>query len=108
MLNITIRRKAKQFSKLVRHSALTPLAGEVRKPVLTGNGDLGLTFIGPSSFFLQLGGKNLAIDPNFARWLVVLKRQRRPGVRIKKPPPPAYRVLPHPPQGHPPKPSPRA
>jgi hypothetical protein len=76
MLNITIRKKAKQFSRLVRHSALTPLQGEVRKPVLAENGDLGLTFIGHSGFFIQMGGKNVVIDPNFARWLVVLKRQR--------------------------------
>ena len=26
---------------------------------------------------------NVLIDPNFARWLFVLKRQRRPGLRIK-------------------------
>lgn len=87
MLNITIRRKAKQFGKLVRHSALTPRTGVSRKPVLAQKQQLGITFIGHSSFFVQLGGKNVVVDPNFARWLFVLKRLRRPGLRIADLPP---------------------
>jgi L-ascorbate metabolism protein UlaG (beta-lactamase superfamily) len=87
MLNITLRRKARQFSKLVRHSALTRRTGVTRQPVLAENGELGVTFIGHSSFFVQLGGKNIVIDPNFARWLFVLKRLRRPGLRIGDLPP---------------------
>ena len=87
MLNISLRRKARQFTKLIRHSAMTPRTGETGKPVLAQNGELGLTFIGHSSFFVQLGGKNFVIDPNFARWLFVLKRLRRPGLRIKDLPP---------------------
>ncbi len=87
MLNITLRKKARQFTKLIRHSAITPRTGETRKPLLAQNGELGLTFIGHSSFFVQLGGKSFVIDPNFARWLFVLKRLRRPGVRIKDMPP---------------------
>jgi L-ascorbate metabolism protein UlaG (beta-lactamase superfamily) len=55
--------------------------------VLSGRGQLGITFIGHSSFFLQLGGKNFIIDPNFAQWLFVLKRLRRPGLRIADLPP---------------------
>jgi L-ascorbate metabolism protein UlaG (beta-lactamase superfamily) len=87
MLNITIRRKAKQFGKLVRHSALTPRTGVSRKPVLAQRQQLGITFIGHSSFFLQIAGKNVVVDPNFARWLFVLKRLRRPGLRIADLPP---------------------
>ena len=83
MLNITIRRKAKQFGKLVRGSAMTRRTGQMRKPVLVRNGELGITFIGHSSFFVQVGGLNVVIDPNFARWLFVLKRLRNPGLRIK-------------------------
>lgn len=83
MLGITIRRKAKQFGTLVRHSAMTPRTGTTRKPVLARRGDLGLTFIGHSSFFVQLAGKNFLIDPNFARWIFVLKRLRRPGLRLR-------------------------
>src|SRR5512146_1382076 len=83
MINETLRRRARQFSRLVRHSALIPRTGHTRQPVLARNRELALTFIGHSSFFLQLGGANLVIDPNFARWLFVLKRLRKPGLRIK-------------------------
>jgi L-ascorbate metabolism protein UlaG (beta-lactamase superfamily) len=87
MLNITLRRKARQFSKLVKHSALTPRTGVSRKPVLAQKNQLGITFIGHSSFFLQMAGKNIVVDPNFARWLFVLKRLRQPGLRIADLPP---------------------
>jgi L-ascorbate metabolism protein UlaG (beta-lactamase superfamily) len=87
MINLTLRRRARQFTKLVRRSALTPRTGQTRKPVLAATGQVGLTFIGHSSFFLQIAGRNLIIDPNFARWLFVLKRLRRPGVSIKDLPP---------------------
>jgi L-ascorbate metabolism protein UlaG (beta-lactamase superfamily) len=87
MLNITIRRKARQFGKLVRHSALTPRTGVSHKPVMAQKNELGITFIGHSSFFLQLAGKSIVVDPNFARWLFVLKRLRQPGLRISDLPP---------------------
>ena len=87
MLNITLRRKARQFSKLVKHSALTPRTGVSRTPVLARKNQLGITFIGHSSFFLQIAGKSIVVDPNFARWLFVLKRLRRPGLRIADLPP---------------------
>src|ERR1035437_6634659 len=84
MLGITIRRKARQFGTLVRHSALTARTGVTRKPVLARRGELGVTFIGHSSFFLQIGGKNILVDPNFARWIFVLKRLRRPGLKLRE------------------------
>jgi L-ascorbate metabolism protein UlaG (beta-lactamase superfamily) len=62
---------------------VTPRTGETRQPVLTRNGELALTFIGHSSFFLQAGGKSVLLDPNFAQWLFVLKRLRHPGLRIQ-------------------------
>lgn len=87
MLNVTIRRKAGQFGKLVRTSAMTRRTGSSHLPQLASARELGVTFIGHSSFFIQMGGRSLAIDPNFARWLIVLKRQRRPGVRLRDLPP---------------------
>lgn len=95
MLNITLRRKARQFTKLVRSSAAELRRGEVRRPLLTSNGDLGVTFIGHSGFFLQLGGNNIVIDPNFARWLFILKRLRRPGMHIQHLPPIDYILVTH-------------
>ena len=95
MLNITLRRKARQFTKLVRSSATEPRSGEVHRPLLTNNGDLGITFIGHSGFFLQLGSKNIVIDPNFARWLFILKRLRRPGMHIRHLPAIDYILVTH-------------
>jgi L-ascorbate metabolism protein UlaG (beta-lactamase superfamily) len=87
MLNIRLRKKARQFSKLVRHSAMTPRTGKPSHAVLAKPGQMGITFIGHSSFFIQIGGQNLLIDPNFAKWIFVLKRLRRPGVRLRELPP---------------------
>jgi len=80
--NPALRKRAANFGRLVRHSVVTPRCGETHKPRLVANGELGITFIGHASFFLQLGGHSVVIDPNFARWLFVLKRLRRPGLRI--------------------------
>jgi L-ascorbate metabolism protein UlaG (beta-lactamase superfamily) len=81
--NPALRKRATQFSLMVRHSAVTPRCGETHTPRLAGNGDLGVTFIGHASFFVQIGGRSVLIDPNFARWLFVLKRLRRPGLRVR-------------------------
>ena len=85
--NPSLRRRAGQFSRLVRHSAVTPRTGRIHKPKLVRDGQLGLTFIGHSSFLIQIAGQNVMIDPNFARWLFVLKRLRKPGVRVRDLPP---------------------
>jgi L-ascorbate metabolism protein UlaG (beta-lactamase superfamily) len=82
-----LRKRASSFGRLVRHSAVTPRTGETHKPKLVSNGELGVTFIGHASFFVQMGGQNIAIDPNFARWLFVLKRLRKPGMRLRDLPP---------------------
>jgi L-ascorbate metabolism protein UlaG (beta-lactamase superfamily) len=81
--NSALRKRASQFGRLVRHSAVTPLCGETHKPRLASKGELGVTFIGHSSFLVQIGGQSVMIDPNFARWLFVLKRLRRPGLRVR-------------------------
>jgi L-ascorbate metabolism protein UlaG (beta-lactamase superfamily) len=85
--NPALRKRAGQFTRLVRNSAVTPRTGKTHKPTLVSNGELGVTFIGHSSFFLQIGGQNVVIDPNFARWLFVLKRLRQPGLNLRDLPP---------------------
>jgi L-ascorbate metabolism protein UlaG (beta-lactamase superfamily) len=80
--NPALRKRARQFGRLIRHSAVTRRVGESHKPKLVAHGQMGLTFIGHATFFLQLGGENIIIDPNFARWLFVLKRLRQPGVKV--------------------------
>ncbi len=82
-----LRKRAAGFGRLVQHSVVTPRTGQTYKPRLVTNGELGLTFIGHSSFFVQMGGQNVIVDPNFARWLFVLKRLRQPGMQIKDLPP---------------------
>lgn len=79
--------KVGQLWKLVRESHEQPMTGEPRRAELVAAGETGVTFIGHSSFFLQIGGKNVVVDPVFVNRLVVLRRQRRPGLRIEEMPP---------------------
>jgi L-ascorbate metabolism protein UlaG (beta-lactamase superfamily) len=85
--NRALRKRARQFGRLVRHSAVTPRSGQSYKPKLVSDGQMGVTFIGHASFFVQIGGQNVTIDPNFAPWLFVLKRLRKPGLRLSDLPP---------------------
>ncbi len=80
-------RKIAYLSELVGQSATTPLAGASHLPTLARPDELGVTFIGHSSFLVQIGGLTALVDPVFARWLVVLRRLRHPGVSIDGLPP---------------------
>ena len=75
-----VRAKLKQMSRLVRESHASPLTGTPRPFLPVARGELGVTFIGHSSFLLQLGGRRILVDPVFATRLVLLRRQRRPGL----------------------------
>lgn len=72
---------------LIARSAFHRMEGTKQVPTLVSEGELGVTFIGHSTFLLQIGGLNFLVDPVFATWLVVLGRLRRPGVAIKDLPP---------------------
>lgn len=61
--------------------------GEPRMPPQPEAGGTAITFIGHSSFLIQSGGRGLLIDPVFATRLILLRRQRRPGVRVRDLPP---------------------
>ncbi len=76
-----------QLLRLVRESYEQPIQGESRPAELVSANELGVTFIGHSSFFLQVGGRNVLIDPVFATRLVVLRRQRHPGLLPEDLPP---------------------
>ncbi|MDE3103934.1 MAG: MBL fold metallo-hydrolase [Acidobacteriota bacterium] len=82
-----VLRKIAQVARLVQESYTQPLQGGegVFQPVAADS--TAVTFIGHSSFLLQTAGKNLLIDPVFATRLVVLRRQRRPGLRVEQLPP---------------------
>jgi L-ascorbate metabolism protein UlaG (beta-lactamase superfamily) len=76
--------KLQQLAKVVRESYAQPMLGESRALEMVGEGEVGVTFIGHSSFLLQMGGRNVLVDPVFATRLVVLRRQRRPGLELKE------------------------
>ena len=83
----SVWRKLKQMWSVVRESHRQPLAGSPVEPNLVQPEQLGVTFIGHSSFLIQMAGRNLLIDPVFATRLILLRRARRPGVRIADLPP---------------------
>ena len=102
------------FHEMVWKAWLTRRTGSTKSPefpVLSGDA-LALTWIGHASFLVQFEGLNALIDPNFANWLFLLKRLRRPGLRLEELPPidlvllthahfdhfhkPTLRRLPHP------------
>jgi L-ascorbate metabolism protein UlaG (beta-lactamase superfamily) len=63
------------------------MLGVHQRPRLVRADEVGVTFIGHSSFLVQAGGLNLLFDPVFSTWLILLRRQRRPGVRPRDLPP---------------------
>jgi len=72
---------------ILARSAFRPMKGTQHQPVLAAPGQTAISFIGHSSFLIQMSGLNLLVDPVFANWLLVLRRIRRPGIAIKDLPP---------------------
>ena len=87
MAGISILAKLRQVAKLVRESHAQPLTGTPGQPISPAPGEFGVMFLGHSSFLIQIDGKNILVDPVFATRLIVMRRQRRPGVRIADLPP---------------------
>src|ERR1700729_2903472 len=75
--------KMQSLGTLVGESAFRQMTGESKNPILVSPEELGITFIGHSSFLIQIGGRKLLMDPVFAERLIALRRLRRPGVKIK-------------------------
>jgi L-ascorbate metabolism protein UlaG (beta-lactamase superfamily) len=76
-----------QLWRLVRESHEHPMTGTSRPVQLVEEDELGITFIGHSSFLLQINGRKILVDPVFSDRLVVLRRQRMPGIQVKALPP---------------------
>lgn len=74
--------KLKQLWHLVRESHENPMQGRIRHPPAVSADTTAITFIGHASFLLQAAGTGLLIDPVFATRLILLRRQRRPGLHI--------------------------
>ena len=79
--------KVRQLARLARESHAKPMTGVPRPAVLVSPEELGVTFIGHSSFLLQIGGRRVLVDPVFAKRLILLRRQRSPGLLIEDLPP---------------------
>jgi L-ascorbate metabolism protein UlaG (beta-lactamase superfamily) len=77
------------FREMVWKAFLTRPTGSVKIPTFPTLRDdqVALTWIGHASFLVQLAGLNALIDPNFANWLFLLKRLKRPGLRLRDLPP---------------------
>jgi L-ascorbate metabolism protein UlaG (beta-lactamase superfamily) len=75
-------RKLGQLGQLVRESHAEPLKGEYHLPPEMSEAATAVTFIGHSSFLIQMGGLSMLIDPVFATRLILLRRQRRAGLRV--------------------------
>jgi L-ascorbate metabolism protein UlaG (beta-lactamase superfamily) len=80
-------RKLGQLWRLVHESHAQPLSGTQAKPPKVGVEETAITFIGHSSFLIQTAGRVLLVDPVFATRLIVLRRQRRAGLRVRDLPP---------------------
>ena len=80
-------RKIEQLWRLVRESHERPMTGVARPVELVDREELGVTFIGHSSFLLQVDGRRVLIDPVFSKRLILLRRQRRAGVLVEDLPP---------------------
>ncbi len=72
------------LSEVVWPSLFERRTGERRTPEFPElkSGQVALTWIGHASFLIQAPGVNLLIDPNWARWLKVIKRMREPGLEL--------------------------
>lgn len=85
------------FREMVWKSLVTRRRGWHKKPVFPrpASGEFGLTWIGHSSFLVQLTDLNLLIDPILSNWLFVVKRQKRAGLRLTDIPAPDIVLLTH-------------
>ncbi len=83
----SVFRKLRQLYRVTRESYRAPLQGAVETAVLVEESDLGVTWIGHSSFLLQIAGRAVLVDPVFVRALILLRRQRRPGLQVRNLPP---------------------
>jgi L-ascorbate metabolism protein UlaG (beta-lactamase superfamily) len=75
--------KLGQLWRLVRESHEQPILGQPQIPPTAVADGTVITFIGHSSFLIQTGGHGVLIDPVFATRLMLLRRQRRAGVRVR-------------------------
>ena len=73
------------FTEVLLPSLLSPRDAKTNAapffPALAA-GQIGITWIGHASFFVQMAGLNILIDPNWSLWLKGIKRLKTPGVHL--------------------------
>ena len=76
--------KRNYLAEVLIPSLFTKRAGNYAPPQfpLIQAGQLCLTWIGHASFLMQTRDMNILIDPNWAKWLKVIKRLKKPGFEI--------------------------
>ena len=72
------------LSEVIIPSLFTRRRGERQKPVFPEltNDQICITWIGHASFLIQTAEHSVLIDPNWAKWLKVIKRIKHPGIAI--------------------------
>lgn len=77
-------RKRSFLARVWLPSILKPRIGREAAPVMpfVRRDEVAVTWIGHASFLIQFQNHNLLIDPNWARWLKVIKRMKQPGLKI--------------------------
>ena len=90
-----MKRRSFQFFRLLAESLREKRTGETHLPLRPARDELALTFIGHAGFLMELGGQTLLIDPNFADWLILVRRLRRPGIALHSLPPIDWILITH-------------
>src|SRR5664279_1805046 len=77
------------FQELIWKGWFTRREGEQHRPVFPKlkHGQVAITWIGHASFLIQFSDLNVLVDPNFAKWLFLMKRLKRAGLKIQDLPP---------------------
>jgi L-ascorbate metabolism protein UlaG (beta-lactamase superfamily) len=79
------RKRNMQFigEVLIPHMLRPRKPGHAAEAVpVVSEGDLGVTWLGHAGFLVQIGGLNVAIDPNWALWHGPVKRVRHPSLLL--------------------------
>jgi len=72
------------LAEVVLPSIFTPRHGQKIKPIFPElqKGQICITWIGHASFLIQTCEHSVLIDPNWAKWLKVIKRIKHPGIEL--------------------------
>ena len=76
--------KRNYLAEVIIPSMFTRRYGKKLKPVFPElvAGEICITWIGHASFLIQTPEHSILVDPNWAKWLKVIKRIRQPGMEI--------------------------